>query len=94
MATLAPPTLRITDDRQSKADAPIVRSQDFQLLVEEARATLDVVTSIYFLLILFNALMFMIIIYMMLYRDVPSERCSNFSSVWFGHCLIVCISCA
>ena len=42
---LAPATLRITDGRQGKAEAPVVRSRAFQLTTEEARAAPDVVTG-------------------------------------------------
>ena len=49
----APATLRITDGRQGKAEAPVVRSRAFQLTTEEARAAPDVVTgmilSLYFI---------------------------------------------
>ena len=49
----APATLRITDGRQGKAEAPVVRSQAFQLTTEEARVEPDVVTgmilSLYFI---------------------------------------------
>ena len=41
----APATLRITDGRQGKAEAPVVRSRAFQLTAEEARAAPDVVTG-------------------------------------------------
>ena len=41
----APATLRITDGRQGKAEAPVVRSQAFQLTTEEARVAPDVVTG-------------------------------------------------
>ena len=41
----APATLRITDGRQGKAEAPVVRSRAFQLTTEEARAAPDVVTG-------------------------------------------------
>ena len=41
----APATLRITDGRQAKAEAPVVRRRAFQLTTEEARAAPDVVTG-------------------------------------------------
>ncbi|XP_052620076.1 uncharacterized protein LOC128126364 [Lactuca sativa] len=41
----APATLQITDGRQGKAEAPVVRSRAFQLTAEEARAAPDVVTG-------------------------------------------------
>ena len=48
-----PATLRITDGRQGKAEAPVVRSRAFQLTTEEACTTPDVVTgmilSLYFI---------------------------------------------
>ena len=50
----APATMRITDGRQGKAEAPVVRSRAFQLTAEEACAAPDVVTgmilSLYFIL--------------------------------------------
>ena len=39
----APATLRITDDHQGRGEAPVVKSRAFQMTVEEARATPDVV---------------------------------------------------
>ena len=51
VVTPAPATLRITDGRQGKADAPVIRIMDFQLTAEEARIAPDVVTSMYLLLI-------------------------------------------
>ena len=49
----APSTLQITDGRQGKAEALVVRSRAFQLTTEEARAAPDVVTgmilSLYFI---------------------------------------------
>lgn len=39
----APATLRLTDSRQGKAEATLVRSRAFQLTTEEARAAPDVV---------------------------------------------------
>ena len=45
MAALAPITMRITDGRPTKADAPVVKSRAFQLTTEEARAEQDVVTG-------------------------------------------------
>ena len=53
---LRPATMRINDDCPFKVEAPTVKSRAFQLTVEEARATPDVVTgmwSIYVLFILF-----------------------------------------
>ena len=44
-------TLRITDGCQDKADASVVKSKAFRLMIEDARSALDVVTSIYILLI-------------------------------------------
>ena len=41
----APATLRITDGRQGKAEAPVVRIRVFELTTEEARAAPDVVTG-------------------------------------------------
>ena len=55
-------TLRITDDRQGKAEALVVRNRVFQLLAEEAHTPPYVVTSMYFLPISFIVLMFMLII--------------------------------
>ena len=43
----APATLRITDGRQGRADAPVAKSRAFQMTAEEARATPDVVTGMY-----------------------------------------------
>ena len=44
----APATLRITDGRQGRADAPVAKSRAFQMTAAEARATPDVVTGMYF----------------------------------------------
>lgn len=41
--------VRIIDGRQGKAEAPVFRSRAFQLMVEEARVTPDVVTGTYHL---------------------------------------------
>lgn len=42
-------TLRITGGCLVKVEAHIVRSRDFQLMTEKARATPDVVTGMYLL---------------------------------------------
>lgn len=63
VSTPATLTFRITDDRQGKAEAPVVRSRAFQLTDEEARATPNVVTSMCLLLILFIGLLTMLIVY-------------------------------
>lgn len=55
-------TLRITNGRQGKAEALVLRSQDFQLTVEEAHTMSYVVMGMYFLCISLFALMFMLII--------------------------------
>ena len=47
MAAPAPATLRITDGRQGRAEAPVAKSRAFQMIAEEARATPDVVTGMY-----------------------------------------------
>ena len=47
----APINSRITNGRQGKADAPVVRSRVFQLTAKEACETPDVVKGIYLLLI-------------------------------------------
>ncbi|XP_052624820.1 uncharacterized protein LOC128132335 [Lactuca sativa] len=41
----APATLRITDGRQGRAEAPVAKSRVFQMTTEEVRATPDVVTG-------------------------------------------------
>ncbi|CAH1431388.1 unnamed protein product [Lactuca virosa] len=45
VAAPAPATLRITDDRQGRAEAPVAKSRAFQMTAEDARATPDVVTG-------------------------------------------------
>ena len=47
VAAPAPATLRITDGRQGRADAPVAKSRVFQRTAEEARATPDVVMDMY-----------------------------------------------
>ena len=59
----APVTLHITDGRQGKADAPMVRSRAFQLSVEEARATPDVVTGLFLCLNSYFMLISILIFY-------------------------------
>ena len=44
-----PATLRITEGRQGKSDAPMVRSRAFQLTSKEVRASPDVVTVMFLL---------------------------------------------
>ena len=39
----APSTLRITDGRQAKTEAPVMKSMDFLRTTDEVRAVLDVV---------------------------------------------------
>ena len=48
---LVPATLRISDGHQGWADALAAKSRVYQLTAEEARATPDVVTYMYLLLI-------------------------------------------
>lgn len=48
VAAPAPMMLRITDGREGKQAAPIVKSKAFQLMDEEAHATPDVVTDLFF----------------------------------------------
>ena len=50
---LTPTTLRITDSRQGRAEAPVAKSRAFQLTAEEARAAPGVVMRIYLLHYLF-----------------------------------------
>ncbi|XP_052626964.1 uncharacterized protein LOC128133531 [Lactuca sativa] len=45
VAAPAPATMRITDGRPAKADAPAVKSHTFQLTTKEAQATPDVVAG-------------------------------------------------
>ena len=45
MAAPAPATLRITDGRSVKADAPTMKSRAFQLTIEEAQAAPEVVAG-------------------------------------------------
>lgn len=84
----------ITDGHEGKVDVLVVRSRAFQLIAEVPRIALDVVIGIYHSLISFISLMFTLILFMMLYREVRSERCSGFISFLCGHHRIVCISCA
>ena len=51
IAAPATATLRISDGRQGKVEALVVRSRAFQVIAEEARAAPDVVTSMYLFLI-------------------------------------------
>ena len=51
MLTPAHATLRITDNRQGRADAPAVKSRAFQPTAKEARAAPDVLMGMYLLLI-------------------------------------------
>ncbi|KAL7585103.1 uncharacterized protein LOC111888172 [Lactuca sativa] len=45
MSARAPTTLQITNGHQGRTDAPVLKSKDFQLTAEEARAAPDVVTG-------------------------------------------------
>ena len=45
LVTPTPTTLRIIDGRQGKAEARVVKSRAFQMTIDEARATPDVVTG-------------------------------------------------
>lgn len=61
VASPTPATLRITDGRQGNENALVMRSQAFQITAEEARASPDVVISMYPSFILFIGLIFMLI---------------------------------
>ena len=63
VATPALMTLEITNGCLGKANALLVRNRAFQLLAEEARTIVEVVTDMYLSLISFISLMFMLIIY-------------------------------
>ena len=73
MAAPTPATLRITDGRQGRTEAPMEKSRVFHLTVEEARAAPDVVMSMYLLLI---SLFILIIayVYVFHFRIVICER--------------------
>ena len=81
----APTTLRIKDSRQGKAEAPIVRSRTFQLTVEEARPTPDVVKGMYILPISLFMLLFLLIFICFIFRIIPCERSFVFLALskWF-----------
>lgn len=64
LAAPFPTTLRITDGLQGQLEVPIVRNRSFQLTVEEACLSLDVVIDMYLLHILFIVLQFMLNVYM------------------------------
>ena len=76
----APATLRITDGRQGRVETPVAKSRAFQLTAEEARATPDVVTGMYFSLIYAFIIDCFLWLYV-LYRVVLSERHFSYSIV-------------
>ena len=91
VTTPAPATLRITDGRQGQAEAPMVKSKAFQLIVEEARAALDVGTSMYLLLI--SLFIFIVAyVYVFHYRIIPCEWYICSSIIRFGGYLIFCVT--
>ena len=72
MVAPSPTNLRITDARQGRVEAPTVRKKAFQLTVEEAQATPNMVTGMYLLLISLCILIFDYV-YVFHYRIVPRE---------------------
>lgn len=69
----APSTLRITDDQQGKAEAPVMKSHFFQLTTKEVRAVSNVVISVcVFVLYLLWFSLFILIIFFVVIRNFPS----------------------
>ena len=76
----APATLRITEGRQGRSEALVVKSRDFQMTAEEAHVTLDVVTGMC-LSLTFSLILFVSHDYMFVYRVVLSERHFSYNIV-------------
>ena len=74
MSAPVPTTLRIADGRQGGVETPVAKSRAFQMTTEEARATPDVVTGMYFFLRTSTFIIDCFLWLYVLYRVVLCER--------------------